>query len=451
MLTKRVIEQTKSKSNAAESGASVEKSPDVGQVTYAVRGATFARPDGYCQCWDVVQPLIDSRVKNDDDSKLGIRQQERKELIRRRNRRRRDMHRLVLPRVVDYNYDRTSTPPKSGKRRQQCVQFLNVDGSHAVRVFTPPFKHGPYPAPITIFCVAIATEDGCFVDGLQSRFEFGHLYPNTENDKLIERSPICVCTTLHGDVIKLGAANADDGYVNCDPNSSNSDDSSCYMSNDVVGVDGGFRCSCQFASIGKSTENDDEQDFPQRLCRGRRGPGAWHCYVAVVDGNSNSIRIDGVPEVLSCESNGIEGMTPSLDGLTIGSDRTFDMSLCFGLGSDGEGEGAMAELVVFKGRLDIGDIRLIEQRLMAKHGIDPPKLEGGDLAQEDQWMRHAHALLAHPPHHKLLSSGKTSIPLRYLARHRLVAWDQNNAVTGEAVKVQKIGSGKMGGYSSSDW
>lgn len=113
-------------------------------------------------------------------------------------------------------------------------------------------------------------------------------------------------------------------------------------------------------------------------------------------------------------------------------------------------EGAMAELAVFKGKLDMGDIRILEQRLMKKHGIDPPVLNGGDLAQEDQWMRYAHAMLSHAPQHRLHGAGAIHIPLRYLARHRLVAWDQSHAVTGEAVRVQKIGSGK-GGYSSSDW
>ena len=36
---------------------------------------------------------------------------------------------------------------------------------------------------------------------------------------------------------------------------------------------------------------------------------------------------------------------PVLDGLTIGSDHVFDMSLCFGEGSDGEGVGSIAEIM----------------------------------------------------------------------------------------------------------
>ena len=334
-----------------ETITSVEKSPIgcdrasevIEQSTFAVRGATFARPDGYCLCWDIDQPVSDA--VSADDSKSGIRQRERKELIKRRGRRRRDLHRLVLPRVVDYNNDRVPTSSAAGKTRQECVQFLNVDGSHAVRIFTPRFKGGPYPTPITIFCVAIATEDGCFVDGLQSRFEFGHLYPQSENDKLIERSPICICTAL-SQAHQRKAVGADGGYLNCNPDSSNSDDSSCYMGNDVAGGDGSFRCTCQFANVGDSADNDGDEDIPKRICRGRRGPGAWHCYVAVVDGDSSSIRIDGVPEPTSFESHGIETLIPTLDGLTIGSDRTFDMSLCFGLGSDGEGEGK-CEFLIF--------------------------------------------------------------------------------------------------------
>ena len=68
---------------------------------------------------------------------------------------------------------------------------------------------------------------------------------------------------------------------------------------------------------------------------------------------------------------------PLLDGLTIGSDHRHDMPLCFG-GEDndpGEGRGAVAEVVAFRGRLDIRDLRRVEGYLMERHGI-PPRTRG---------------------------------------------------------------------------
>lgn len=49
-----------------------------------------------------------------------------------------------------------------------------------------------------------------------------------------------------------------------------------------------------------------------------------------------------------------------LDGLSIGSDHQFDMSLCCGEIEGECGQGAISELVVFKGRLDDADIQQIE-------------------------------------------------------------------------------------------
>jgi hypothetical protein len=316
--------------------------------------------------------------------------------------------------------------------------------------------------PITIFCVAIATEDGCFFSGLRHRFELGHLYPQTARDKLSERSPICICTdsgkpqlvTDMSPQERQETATHDDKehFRRGHEDSWNSDDSSGYMSVDGAGGDAtGYKCSCPFSGLqGDSLDDDDEdEDGPFQLYRGTRGPGSWHCYAAVFDCESSLIRVDGVPEQMSCDSTSMETFAASLDGLTIGSDHSFDMSLCFGQGSDGEGEGAISELVMFKGRLDPYDIAVIEQQLMSKHGIQPPALPALELAQEDQMTKQAHALLAHPPHHKMFAASTVQVPLRYAARHRLVAWRQSHAVTGEPVKVQKIGSRL--GDSSSDW
>jgi hypothetical protein len=67
---------------------------------------------------------------------------------------------------------------------------------------------------------------------------------------------------------------------------------------------------------------------PDYVHKGRRGPGQWHCYVAVIDGSHSSIRIDGSPEIMTHFINDdSKGSRVLLDGLTIGSDHSFDMSL----------------------------------------------------------------------------------------------------------------------------
>jgi hypothetical protein len=369
-------------------------------------------------------------------------------LIQKRNQRRRVLQREVLPRVVFHK--NPSEPSLIGNRQlQPCIQFLNVDATHAVRLFTPPFETGPLPVPITIFCVAIATEDGCFLSGLNRRFELGHLYPANATESLTERSPICMCTDLMQNQRSQIADDSNRPYVKKYDSSSNSDESSSDMGLDTIDSDSGMKCTCQFNNKLDGSEDESEEDQPLRIYRGRRGPGSWHCYVAVFDGDSSIIRIDGIDEPLSVNRRSSHSFNPTLDGFTIGSDHAFDMSLCFGQGSDGEGEGAMSELVSFKGKLDIQDIQVLERHLMVKHGIPSPVVSEADIAQEDHWTRQAHALLSNAPHNELFSSETQRIPLRHMARHRLVAWRQSNAVTGESVKVQKIGS--RYGDSSSDW
>ena len=125
------------------------------------------------------------------------------------------------------------------------------------------------------------------------------------------------------------------------------------------------------------------------------------------------------------------------------------MSLCFGQGSDGEGEGAIAELALFKGRLELEDIKLLEGQLMQRYGIQAPVIPKSEVVQNDQMSRLAHAMLSHPPRHRLFSSSTQRIPLRVMTKHRVVAWRQTNPVTGERILVQRIGT-KFAG-SSSDW
>jgi hypothetical protein len=421
------------------------------QASFAVRGATFARPEGYCFCWDNDVNRKDS-LEAYFDSKPSITHREKSQIIRRRNRRRRELQREVLPRVL------YSAPFKGDETnqigvRQPCIQFLNIDSSHAVRLFTPPFKPGPIPAPITIFCVGIATEDGCFLSGLKSRFELGHLYPESARDNLIERSAICTCVDAAGPQSFSENGNDDEERSDTKEACGDSDDSSCDMSLETSGNDAALKCRCTFSGMGNFMEEDEEEEDDSKTfqtCRGARGPGMWHCYVAVIDGTNSLIRIDGVPENVQCRtSNNATSFTALLDGLTIGADHTFDMSLCFGNGSDGEGEGAMAELAVFKGALATSDIEAMETNLMKNHGILLPQLSPVELNAEDRYVRMAHAMLSHPPRHVAFSSTLTRVPLRYMTHHRLVSWRQTNLVTGEPMQVQRIGS--KSAESSSEW
>ena len=104
-----------------------------------------------------------------------------------------------------------------------------------------------------------------------------------------------------------------------------------------------------------------------------------------------------------------------LDGLTIGSDHCFGMSLCCGNGSGGEGEGAIAEIAVFHGRLDLLDLQVLERQMMKRHGIPSvgssccsakdqdrvtataTNLRQEQVRKENDWVRLAHALFLLPP------------------------------------------------------
>lgn len=356
---------------------------------------------------------------------------------------------------------------------QPCIQFLNVDSSHAVRLFTPPFEQGPISTPLTVFCVAIATEDGCFFSGLQKKFELGHLYPGNENDILIERSPICISADYigPGSGLEEGARSIDEDKKMASlamgrrTNSEllHSDDSSCDMSYlEAAPGEQGWKCMCPFNGVGdladdgeSSSQEDHNIEGKGQVCRGRLGPGIWHCYVAVFDGEQSQIRVDGVEEPKSFDSRIPSSFKACLDGLTIGSDHTFDMSLCFGQGSDGEGEGAMAELAVFKGKLNVIDLMALEEHLMTKHGIPHPKRPSEEVATDDEYSRLAQGLLLQSCDASddkvdgLMSLKPKPVPLRYFTKLRNVSWKQTNPVTGESISVQRIGT--KCGNSSSDW
>ena len=175
--------------------STTRKSPTT--ATFAVRGAAIARPESYCFCVDrEIDELkvFRERVEDGDDEYVDIRTQERKHKLIRRERRRRELQRDVLPRVI------TRTPLlQSGEQYdRRCVQFLNASGSHAVCMTTPRFACGPVPEPVTILCVGIATEDGCFLSGLHHRFELGHLYPHDKVAEVTELSQVCIATEAWG-------------------------------------------------------------------------------------------------------------------------------------------------------------------------------------------------------------------------------------------------------------
>ena len=521
--------------------------------TIAVRGATIARPEGYCLCWELPTPdslqqvvkwtRSNSKNNNNEDMVQTIKLQERQRKLRQWKEWRRQLQLTVLPQVL------ARSPPFA----DACVQFLNSDEKHAVRFMTPQFDCGPIGEPVTILVVGIATEDGCFCSGLHNRFELGHLYPNSALMELSEMSPICMAV----DTISAPTVAADGAVASGQTTSSTpqtpvktpleqhllSDDDSEDDSDDDYGDDSSSElagspshpnptkkrgwlnnCTCIFQDKSdpmgfastKGDENrqntasspggiredsqtmrlddDDSDDDPEaeRILRGSRIPGMWHCYAAVFDGKQYStLRVDGVEEVLVCDSQGTPntgiggsndadnshakgtsgpsssrnhrtrgGPRAMLDGLTIGSDHCFDMTLCFGQGSGGEGEGAIAEIAVFSGRLDLQDLEVLEKQLMVKHGIPNPDLSREALVKEDEWTRKSTALYCQTPaesaayhlRHRddaALGLEQNTVPLRIMTKHRSVAWHQFNPVTGEELRIKRIGSRSAG--SSSDW
>mmetsp|Transcript_36319 Transcript_36319/g.53085 ORF Transcript_36319/g.53085 Transcript_36319/m.53085 type:complete len:462 (+) Transcript_36319:3-1388(+) len=441
--------------------------------------------------------------------------------------------------------------------RSRCVQFLNANGTHAVFLRTLPFECGTVKGPITIFLVGVATEDGCFVSGLKRRCEIGHMYPTDARDMLIDMSPICIATDgdlrvgkndsndggelstkgtsigSQGTMKDLWEGLIDDMNAVSTPNvpttaTANSNmiafptrKNSSYDSHDDSSddssensEDNGLKilCSCPFQCQSNrnsaiyfskqhhinGTCNEEEEPPPaeeEDIYRGKMGPGLWHCYTVVFDGEESMIRVDGMQEPLQNgwlqekgddmdeKEGNLNTMSHSshsfptsaassqrglatLDGLTIGSDHIFDMTLCCGDAADGEGDGAIAELVAFKGRMDLSDVDCIERYLMAKHGI--PTVSSLNMTmnnnaanhsenskqhtyphshwQEDEWKRQAHALIEQPPPWKIANQ---AVPLRVAANHRSVAWHRTNDVTGKVLRVPRIGSKKSTG--SSDW
>lgn len=463
----------------------IEKITKSRTTTFAVRGATFARPHGFCLCWaDNAKDSNNIHAHEDMDNLDATNDNYRTQMYKLKSMKKRDKKRRIrmrdsLPRTC------LSTLAKNpvyqgqfghlGGRRQRSIQFLNSDKNRAVYMRTHPFDCGPIQAPVTMFVVAIATEDGCFVSGLKRRFELGHLYGDGSVDSMMEMSPVCLATESS----KPQAIRGSGGYQDID-----SDDSSMFGVRRVA-ENGDANCNCKIQwkqkyERGGSSDEDDGSPYhsevdEQQIVRGALGPGRWHVYTATFYGEKSVIRIDGVDEPLRGGEGTDASDMPILDGLTIGSDHLFDMSLCFGEGSEGEGAGSITELAVFKGAMDKQDILKIEDHLMRKHGIlhgstgfvnndlssvakssdaikglsekDELRTRAHDQWQADKWKRDVHSLMMHAP--PCLPPSGSGIPLRIVTRHRSVAWYRCCEVTGKPLRVSRIGSKQSNG--SSDW
>jgi hypothetical protein len=348
--------------------------------------------------------------------------------------------------------------------------ILNSTRSHAVRMKTLPFDCGVINEPVTIVCVGIATEDGCFLSGLSNRFELGHMYPTNTQDDLIDMSPVCIATQPAPRILPAppsrSSSNAGDSASHVSSGASytfsagsESDSESSGVSYDTYGNNRQMTCQCPFGAANLDQTNDYsnynhncEPAERQIRARGQHGPGAWHCYVAIFDGSESSIRVDGIVQTQKAPNQG-DGSSPfssGMDGLTIGSDHCFNMSLCMGEHSDGEvGEGAISELIVWKGRLPESDLIMLEQSLMTNHGIASARGYRQQLLLQDQRHRTARAMIAQPPPWELIQP-RRGIPLRTMAQDRSVAWHRRSAVTGMAARTILIGS-KFSTGSSSDW
>lgn len=393
-----------------------EDDEDYSHATFAVRGVTVARPESFCLCTD----RVTGGGGRGDHATRVERLRDRKEL-----------RRSVLPRVVKRGNDVDGTGPPL------VMQFLNVDKASAVTMLTPALACGTLREPFTVFLVGIATEDGCFLSGLRRRFELGHLYPKDQLAEITDSSAVCLFTEDSSP--SLPAAEADSGHEDKDPKQGIEDEeeNDDAMSDDIWDDDDdeefrdGSGCTCVFeGATEKLMVLEDHDEERGRLVRGVLGPGAWHCYTFVVDGVHSVIRVDGLEEPM--EVHQPRDLPALLDGITLGSDHCFGTSLCCGQGSPGEGEGAIAEVALFKGRLDEQDIVTLESHLMKKHAIPPQNAEPW---MDDDLHRQARAmfqLVANPRGNR--------VPLKYFAKSPNVAWKVYHPVTHHLIKKDRIGA-----------
>ena len=531
---------------------------DVTKTTMAVRGTTIARPEGYCLCWEPpaqLPPMEWSRACTHDEEVLqSIRWQERQRKLKQWKEWRRDLQLTVLPQVLartnappdasnavvqflnsdEKNAVRLMTPKFSCGPICEPVTIIVVGIATEDGCFCSGLHHRfelghLYPdsaiaelAEMSPICMATdpwecLDSPKASADDTDSAEELSPLEQHLAHDSDDDSDDDAYSDDSSSDFEQMDGSNRSAGpktnkygwLNNCTCIFRDKSNPRCYDAKESAGSvkrkskddDEVSETAREEDDEGHDEDDDDVDDGStaqdaERILRGKRIPGVWHCYTAVFDGMNSTLRVDGVQEVLSaadenqrnkCDFNNQElqssssksptasddpqgssgtresrrrGRRAMLDGLTIGSDHCFDMTLCFGQGSGGEGEGAIAEIAVFAGRLDTEDLDVLEKRLMRKHAIPVPSMNREDLVKEDEYTRNAHSLYCQLPpeaaqalRHKQGSSPLTfeqnSIPLRVMAKHRSVAWHQYNAVTGEELRIKRIGS--RSGGSSSDW
>lgn len=165
-----------------------------------------------------------------------------------------------------------------------------------------------------------------------------------------DMSPICIATGKNTER-KHGKSRTKPASISRSLDSSSEDDADSSFS------EASMHCLCKFDSGDPFQPRDPSIEDTTEDCtfRGRTGPGLWHCYTAVFDGQNSIIRVDGCKEPAqtredfddeddiddadkACNASKYVG-SGYLDGLTIGSDHQFDMSLCYGEieGESGQG------------------------------------------------------------------------------------------------------------------
>jgi hypothetical protein len=158
-----------------------------------------------------------------------------------------------------------------------------------------------------------------------------------------DMSPICIATGKHIEGTKQKSPGR-----SFDSSSSEDGIDSCVS-------DQSLHCLCKFDSGDPFQPNDPSIDDTTEDCtyRGRTGPGLWHIYSAVFDGENSIIRVDGTTEPTPTRENSDDDIDDAdkacnaskyvgsgiLDGLTIGADHKFDMSLCYGEIEGDSGQG----------------------------------------------------------------------------------------------------------------
>lgn len=233
-----------------ESAASYDHIP-----TFAVRGATLARPEGHCLCLDEEYIRHHEAIARTRPPPLSQRHrmpQTIHDVTSRFNSRTVDL----LPTVV------VNDDQRSG------IRFCSADASHVTRLITPFFNCGGVEGPVTMFLVVSSDDESCWVSGRNSRFEVGHRFTSHG-----EAHTVTLVGNQHG-----GSSWSDDD-----------DDDDDY--------DTPFQCLCLFQSDDpfRAKHLSEEAPSEDRIFRGclttveRSEVG---CYCVVFDGKQSMIRVN---------------------------------------------------------------------------------------------------------------------------------------------------------------